>query len=66
MDFLLKSPSITSIVQLFTKQHFKPVKIESNCSQDKCKQKTEFVLERQENIVGKRENAAYQHFLLFP
>ena len=25
-----------------------------------------FVLGRVENIVGKRENAGYQHFLLFP
>ena len=25
-----------------------------------------FVLERVENIVGKEENAGYQHFLLFP
>ena len=25
-----------------------------------------FVLGRVESIVGKRENAAYQHFLLFP
>ena len=25
-----------------------------------------FVLERVENIVGKGENAGYQHFLLFP
>ena len=25
-----------------------------------------FVLGRIENIVGKRENAVYQHFLLFP
>ena len=26
----------------------------------------EFVLDRAENIVGKGENAGYQHFLLFP
>ena len=25
-----------------------------------------FVLDRVENIVGKGENAGYQHFLLFP
>ena len=29
-------------------------------------QKWKFVLERVENIVGKGENAGYQHFLLFP
>ena len=29
-------------------------------------QKLEFVLGRVENIVGKGENAGYQHFLLFP
>ena len=25
-----------------------------------------FVLDKTENIVGKEENAGYQHFLLFP
>ena len=29
-------------------------------------EKIEFVLGRVENIVGKVENAGYQHFLLFP
>ena len=29
-------------------------------------QKLKFALERVENTVGKGENAAYQHFLLFP
>ena len=29
-------------------------------------QKLKFALERAENIVGKGENAYYQHFLLFP
>ena len=29
-------------------------------------QKLKFVLEMVENIVGKGENAGYQHFLLFP
>ena len=29
-------------------------------------EKLKFVLERVENIVGKGENAGYQHFLLFP
>ena len=29
-------------------------------------EKVKFVLERVKNIVGKGENAGYQHFLLFP
>ena len=29
-------------------------------------QMTKFILDRVENIVGKEENAGYQHFLLFP
>ena len=29
-------------------------------------QMTKFVLDKIENIVGKEENAGYQHFLLFP
>ena len=29
-------------------------------------EKLKFMLERVENIVGKGENAGYQHFLLFP
>ena len=29
-------------------------------------QKLKFALGRVENIVGKEENAGYQHFLLFP
>ena len=29
-------------------------------------QKLKFALGREENIVGKGENAGYQHFLLFP
>ena len=29
-------------------------------------QKLKFMLERAGNIVGKGENAGYQHFLLFP
>ena len=32
----------------------------------KVNEKLKFVLERVENIVGKRENAGYQHFLLYP
>ena len=28
--------------------------------------KLKFLLERVQNIVGKEENAGYQHFLLFP
>ena len=35
---------------------------------DKLKviQTANFVLDKTENIVGKEENAGYQHFLLFP
>ena len=29
-------------------------------------EKLKFVLGRVENIMGKKENAGYQHFLLFP
>ena len=32
----------------------------------KLAEKLKFVLGRVENIVGKGENAGYQHFLLFP
>ena len=32
----------------------------------KVYQKLKYILERVENIVGKGENAGYQHFLLFP
>ena len=32
----------------------------------KCEKETELLLEREENIVGKEENAGNQHFLLFP
>ena len=42
-------------------------RIESICRRKKnVIEKLKFVLERVENIVGKRENAVYQHFLLFP
>ena len=38
------------------------------CADDKinASEKLKFVLEKAENIVGKGENAGYQHFLLFP
>ena len=35
-------------------------------SDDKCDSEIEFTMGRVENIVGKGENAGYQHFLLFP
>ena len=52
----------------FTKrQNFRLVQIESICRRyNKCELKIEIALGRVENIVGKRENAGYQHFLLFP
>ena len=41
--------------------------MESVCrQQDKGWPNDEFVLPWVENIVGKGENAGYQHFLLFP
>ena len=53
---------------LFTKrQNFRPFQIESFCRrQNNMILKLKFVSERIENILGKRENAGYQHFLLFP
>ena len=33
---------------------------------EKMNEKSELVLGTVEDIVGKRENAGYQHFLLFP
>ena len=48
-------------------QNFTPNQIESICrGQNKCVSKQEFCFGRIENIVGKLENAGYQHFLLFP
>ena len=42
-------------------------KLESNCRREfKCGSNDLFLLDRPENIVGKGENAGYQHFLLFP
>ena len=53
---------------LFSKRrNFRLVQIESNCRrQNKFDWKVEFVLGRVKNIVGKEENAGYQHFLLLP
>ena len=46
---------------------FRPVQIESICrQQNNVAEKFKFLLERVENIVGKGENAGYQHFLPFP
>ena len=49
-------------------QNFTLVQIESICRrQNKCKPKIETGYGMAiENIVGKVENAGYQHFLLFP
>ena len=35
-------------------------------AEDKVLKTVIFVFDRVENIVGKGENAGYQHFLLFP
>ena len=34
-------------------------------NKNNCDRKVKFVLGRKENVVGKGENAGYQHFLLF-
>ena len=54
--------------QLFTKQqNFGPVQIESIADvKINVIKNPKFYLGRVENIVGKGENAGYQHFLLFP
>ena len=57
------------MVQLYTRrQIFRLIQIESICRRQKIDvaEKLKFVLGRVENIVGKGENAGYQHFLLFP
>ena len=58
----------TEMPYLFTKrQFFRLFQIESICRrQNKVAQKLKIVSERIENIVGKGENAGYQHFLLSP
>ena len=51
---------------LTKRQDFGLVQIQSICRrQHKSRLKTENCLFEVENIVGKRENAGYQHFLLF-
>ena len=49
-------------------QNFRLVQIDSICRQKKINLTLilKFILRRVENIVGKGENAGYQHFLLFP
>ena len=49
-------------------QNFQLVQIESICRrQNNCDSSIEyFFLAWRENIMGKGENAGYQHFLLFP
>ena len=55
------------LLELFPeRQIFRLVQIESICRrQYKSDRKNEIFLEMVETIVGKGENAAYQHFLLF-
>ena len=50
-----------------TQQNFRLVQIGSICRQKKlnASEEQKIVLRRVENIVGKGENSAYQHFLLF-
>ena len=54
--------------KLFTKQqNFRPVQNERLCrQQNKRHLKLIFWFGKKENIVGKGENAGFQHFLLFP
>ena len=50
---------------LYEMANFRPVQIEGICRQQKkCKNRNSF-LGWVENIMGKGENAGYQHFLLF-
>ena len=59
----------TSIkIKPFTKQwNFTLVQIKSICRwQNKCDSKIDFFVGVVENMLGKGENAGYQHFLLFP
>ena len=58
----------TQACQFFTKpQNFRQVQIERICrQQNNVNQILKFDMGRVENIVGKGENAGYQHFLLFP
>ena len=48
------------------KKNLRLVRIESICrQQNKCDENLKFVLGRVENIVGKGENAVYQHNFSF-
>ena len=48
-------------------QNFREVQIERNCRrQNKCDTKIESYFWKGRKLVGKGENAGYQHFLLFP
>ena len=51
--------------QTTVKQYFSPPPHKKR-GHKKVTQKLKFNLGRAENIVGKGENAGYQHFLLFP
>ena len=57
--------SSTNIKYFTRPQKFRLIQIESICKIN-VTEKLKFVLRRVENIVGKGENAGYQHFLLFP
>ena len=51
---------------LYQTAEFRLAQTESICRQIKCYSKFKVVFHRTENIVGKEENAGYQHFPLFP
>ena len=57
--FLLNSLPNNKFLDLSKLKAFADVKLN-------LREKLEFVLGSMENIVGKGENAGYQHFLLFP
>ena len=52
---------------LFNFQHFfNLMQLQKAKQMTNLAKKLNFVFGRDENILGKRENAGYQHFLLFP
>ena len=56
------------VLTLYQMTHFQTVPNRKQYADDEINvtQNLKFVFERVENMVGKGENAGYQHFLLFP
>ena len=73
VDIVRKVENGTMFLNAFFSKFFIPNEKNLNCSKLKAfaddkinmTEKLKFVLGRVENIVGKGENAGYQHFLLF-